>query len=169
MKTIKLFFLLSGLSIFIWNTNVAPQSASAFSPDQPLSNVSLELRAQELHEGLRCLVCQGQSIADSNSELARDLRVLVRERINEGYTDNEVMSYLTDRYGDFILMDPPVKGITYVLWFGPLVALLIGGIAVYILFRRARSKNISSSITPNKPLSEEEKQKLKSLLQDSSE
>jgi len=141
----------------------------AFSPDKPLSNAGLEDRALELHKGLRCLVCQGQSIADSNSELARDLRLLVRERIADGDTDDEINQFMTDRYGDFILMNPPVKATTYILWFGPAVALLIGGLAIYYLFRRSKSKGYSIIKETTDQLSDEEKRKLGQILGDKSD
>ena len=142
------------------------QPASAFSPDEPLEDPALEERAQELNEALRCLVCQGQSIADSNAELARDLRVLVRERLAAGDSNDEVTSYLTDRYGDFILMSPPVKSATYALWFGPAAALVIGGGAVFYLFRRARARGGPSASGTPVPLSEDEQRQLDALLDD---
>mgnify|MGYP001174326735 FL=1 len=161
MIFLMIFF---GLLINIDHINVY-----AFSPDKPLSDPLQEDRALELHEGLRCLVCQGQSIADSNSELARDLRLLVRERIQAGDTDEEINQFMTDRYGDFILMNPPVKGATYILWFGPLGALLIGIIAIYFLFRRSRLKKILTSQEDANFLNDEEKRKLRQILEEKSE
>ena len=139
--------------------------AAAFSPDEPLDDPALEARAQDLNEALRCLVCQGQSIAGSNAELARDLRVLVRERLAAGDSDDQVTAYLTDRYGDYILMNPPVKGATYALWFGPAAALVLGGGAVWFLFRRARARNAAGAGSPA-PLTDDEKRRLDALLGD---
>jgi len=145
-------------------------AAGAFSPDEPLDDPALEARAQTLNKGLRCLVCQGQSIADSNAELARDLRVLVRERLAAGDSDDDVTDYLTDRYGDFILMNPPVKGANYVLWFGPVAALLVGGAAVFFVFRRTRASRSSGagrgSASAQAPLTPDEQRRLDTLLDD---
>lgn len=145
-------------------------AAGAFSPDEPLTDPALEARAQTLNKGLRCLVCQGQSIADSNAELARDLRVLVRERLAAGDSDDDVTDYLTDRYGDFILMNPPVKGANYVLWFGPVAALLVGGTAVFFAFRRTRASRLSGagrgSASAPAPLTPDEQRRLDTLLDD---
>lgn len=144
--------------------------AGAFSPDERLTDPALEARAQILNKGLRCLVCQGQSIADSNAELARDLRVLVRERLAAGDSDDDVTDYLTDRYGDFILMNPPVKGANYVLWFGPVAALLVGGAAVFFAFRRTRASRLSGagrgSASAQAPLTPDEQRRLDTLLDD---
>ncbi|CAI8055276.1 Cytochrome c-type biogenesis protein CcmH [Geodia barretti] len=79
----------------------------AFSPDEPLADPALEVRARALHEELRCLVCQGQSIANSNAALAQDMRAIVRERLAAGESDADVRGFLTDRYGDYVLLDPP--------------------------------------------------------------
>jgi cytochrome c-type biogenesis protein CcmH len=130
--------------------------------DKPLEDPADEARALALHKLLRCLVCQNQSISDSNAELARDLRVLVRQRIGSGDSDEETMAYIVDRYGDWVLLDPPVKSTTYVLWFGPVAIFLLALIGVVLFLRR-------SKIQPAKPaasLSTEEEAKLKSMLAD---
>jgi cytochrome c-type biogenesis protein CcmH len=96
----------------------------------------LEARAREISQNLRCLVCQNQSIDDSNADLARDLRIIVRQRLVAGDSDEDVLQYLVDRYGDYVLLTPPVRGSTYVLWFGPIVILLVAGGALLFAARR---------------------------------
>ncbi|MEK0084960.1 cytochrome c-type biogenesis protein [Benzoatithermus flavus] len=108
------------------------------SPDEMLKDPALEARARALGKELRCLVCQNQSIDDSNADLARDLRRLVRERILAGDSDQQVLDFLTQRYGDFVLLKPPVKPVTWLLWFGPPAVLLLGaGLAVAFFRGRA--------------------------------
>lgn len=111
---------------------------AATHPDEILKDPNLEARARGLSKQLRCLVCQNQSIDDSDAELARDLRRLVREHLLAGKSDQEILDYLTDRYGDFVLLKPPVKASTWGLWFGPLLAFLLaaGGLALYLRSRR---------------------------------
>ncbi len=92
----------------------------------PLASLKQEAQFHHLLKELRCLVCQNQDLADSNAELAKDLRQQVYVLVKEGKSDSEVMQYLTDRYGDFILFKPPVKSITFLLWFGPLLFFLVG-------------------------------------------
>jgi cytochrome c-type biogenesis protein CcmH len=128
--------------------------------DTPLDDPALEARALNLHQEIRCLVCQGQSIADSNAD--HDLRALVRERIAAGDSDRTVLDYLHDRYGDFVLLDPPVKPATYALWFGPPLLLVIGGVAVFLFHKRNRRR---AAVAPT-PLSEAERKALDSLLKE---
>ena len=117
---------------------IFPLAALAVDPDEILKNPDLEKRARIVSKGLRCVVCQNQSIDDSDARLARDLRILVRERIIAGDTNNQVIDYVVSRYGDFVLLRPPVKGSTFVLWFGPLVITLIGLIGLILFFRRQK-------------------------------
>src|SRR3546814_10231566 len=98
----------------------------------------LEQRARDLSAEIRCVVCQNESIDSSNAEIARELRLLVRERLVAGDSDQQVLDYLVARYGDFVLLRPPMKPATYLLWFGPFLILLIGGGAVFIYFRCLR-------------------------------
>ncbi|HEV2678263.1 MAG TPA: cytochrome c-type biogenesis protein [Aliidongia sp.] len=109
--------------------------AFAVNPDERLADPVLEARARTLGKSLRCLVCQNQSIDDSNADLAHDLRVLVRERLTAGDSDPQVLAYLQARYGDYVLLKPPVDPATWVLWFGPGAVLLVGA-GVLILRRR---------------------------------
>lgn len=110
--------------------------ALAVEPDEMLDDPVLEQRARDLSAEIRCVVCQNESIDSSNAEIARELRVLVRERLLAGDTDQQVLDYLVARYGDFVLLRPPVKPSTYLLWFGPFLILLIGAVAVVVYFRR---------------------------------
>lgn len=112
--------------------------AAAVLPDEILDDPALEARARELSLELRCLVCQNQSIDDSNAELARDLRVLVRERLVAGDTNDEALEHIRTRYGDFVLLKPPVQSSTYLLWYGPIGILFAGGLIVFMTMRRRR-------------------------------
>ena len=113
--------------------------AWAVQPGEELADPALEARARNLGREIRCLVCQNQSIDDSEADLARDLRLILRERIAAGDTDAEVKDFLVARYGDFVLLDPPVKPTTWLLWFGPAAILLIalGGAWLYLRRRPA--------------------------------
>lgn len=140
--------------------------ASAFPPDEPLADAALEARAKALHAELRCLVCQGQSIADSNAGLAQDMRAIVRERIAAGASDEEVAGFLVERYGDYVLLDPPVKPETYALWFGPAAVFVLGAGIVLALLRRARTAAGAAGEARPEPLSAEERRRLDALLDD---
>jgi cytochrome c-type biogenesis protein CcmH len=106
----------------------------------PLADPVLEARAKALQRELRCVVCQGQSIDESNAPLAADMRRLIREQIQDGKSDEQVKDFLVARYGVFVLMNPPVSSDTYFLWFGPLLLLLLGGAAVAAIVLRARRR-----------------------------
>ena len=108
---------------------------AAVTPDEQLSNPAQEARAQALSRTLRCVVCQNQSIDDSNAPLAHDLRVILRERIAAGDSDDQAVAYLVQRYGDFVRLNPPLRGDTLALWFGPLAVLLLGGAGVALYLR----------------------------------
>ena len=142
---------------------LAAGPGSAFSPDEPLGDPALEDRARALHEELRCMVCQGQSIADSDAALAQDMRAIVRERIAAGESDDAVRGFLTARYGDYVLLDPPVKPETYVLWFGPAAVFVAGGAIAFALLRRSRA---AARRAETAPLSAEERRRLDALLDD---
>ena len=138
---------------------LAPLAQAATSPDEVLADPALEQRARALSRQLRCLVCQNQSIDDSDADLAHDLRQLVRERLAAGDSDAEIIAFLTARYGDFVLLKPPVEPATWGLWFGPLALLLIagGGIVVYLRRRPAQE-------TASPPLSPAERARLDALM-----
>ena len=147
--------LLLALSLFA-------SPAAAVLPDEILDDPALESRARELSLELRCLVCQNQSIDDSNAELARDLRLLVRERLIAGDTNEEAMAYIRARYGDFVLLRPPVQRSTYLLWFGP-IGIVIAGVAIVMVTSRRRRKNAGAA-TPTSPLSSTERTRLDAAL-----
>lgn len=141
-------------------TGLSLGEAGAVNPDEVLEDPVLEGRARDISHILRCLVCQNQSIDDSNADLARDLRIIVRERLVAGDSDDEVIQYIVDRYGDYVLLEPPVKGVNYVLWYGPAILLALGGAGLLIAARRRRK------IVPEEGLSEDEKRRLAQLLDD---
>ena len=114
--------------------------AIAFENDAPLDDPVLESRARDLARQIRCLVCQNQSIFDSDADLAKDLRQVVRERIILGESDLAVTDYLVARYGDFVLLKPPIKPKTYLLWFGPALIMLFAGIGVVRFLKRTGTK-----------------------------
>jgi cytochrome c-type biogenesis protein CcmH len=112
--------------------------ARAVEPDEMLANPVLEARARAIGKELRCLVCQNESIDDSNATLAHDLRVILRERLVAGDTDKQAIQYIVDRYGQFVLLKPPVEPATYALWFGPACLLLLAGVGTMFYLRRHR-------------------------------
>ena len=113
----------------------------AFNPEEKLNNDEYESRARIISKNIRCLVCQNQTIDDSNAELAQDIRKLIRNQILEGKTDREVQEFLVSRYGDFILMNPPMKLETALLWLAPLILISMGILIVFFSFRN-NSKNL---------------------------
>jgi cytochrome c-type biogenesis protein CcmH len=130
----------------------------AVEPNEMLADPALEARAREISRGLRCVVCQNESIDESNADLAHDLRVLVRERLVAGDTDAQVVQYIVDRYGDFVLLRPPVKRQTYILWASPVILLLVAGAIILSYLRRHRR-----SAAPS-PLTAEEQARVDALL-----
>lgn len=122
--------------------------ALAVNPDEILSDPVLEERARNLSAQLRCMVCQNQSIDDSNAELARDLRVLVRERLTDGDTDEQVIDYVVSRYGEFVLLKPRVSARTLILWAAPVVLLLIGGLVLVLMARGRLQARAPAALTP---------------------
>ncbi len=114
--------------------------ALALGTDTPLPDPAQEARARALFHQVRCVVCQSEAIADSPAEVARDMRGEIRKRIESGESDEVVLDYLVSRYGDFILMRPPVKAGTALLWAGPLIMLSLAGIAAAAYFRRGRGR-----------------------------
>jgi len=143
---------------------MAAPPAAAVNPQEMLSDPLLELRAREISKGLRCVVCQNQSIDDSDATLARDLRVLVRERLSAGDSDTEVVDYVVSRYGDFVLLKPPFKLATAVLWAGPALFVLLALLAYFAFFRRQRRAPEAPAAAAPPPLSDDERRKLDSLL-----
>ena len=150
------FRFLPGLAAALFLSLAAP--AFAVQPDEVLKDPAMEARAREISKELRCLVCQNQSIDDSNAELARDLRVLVRERLAAGDTDAAVLTFVEARYGEFVLLRPRLRWHTLLLWLTPL--LLLAG-AAFAILRHARRR---LSPTGAAPLSPAEQQRLDELL-----
>jgi len=138
----------------------AATAAVAVEPDERLADPALEARARALSSELRCLVCQNQSIDDSSADLAHDLRVLIRERLTAGDSDAQVLQFMVRRYGDFILLRPPVKPDTYLLWFGPFAVLALGALGAAVYLRRSRRAPPQAPA----PLSADERRRLDKLL-----
>ncbi len=134
--------------------------AVAVQPDEMLANPQLEARARELSRELRCMVCQNQSIDDSDAPLARDLRILVRERLKAGDSDRQVLDFLVARYGEFVLLKPRLTWHTLVLWVAPAGLLLAGILAMALAFRRRAQNAAPAALRP------EEEQRLRELTGD---
>lgn len=137
--------------------------ALAIQPDEVLEDPVLEARARTLSKDIRCLVCQNQSIDDSNADLARDLRLVVRERLVAGDSDDAVKAFLVERYGSYVLLTPPFTAGTVLLWTGPFLLALVGGLSILLWYRRQ-----SRVVTENTPvqLSKKEQDRLAALLSD---
>ena len=146
--------ILTLLLIVAWS-----MPAAALEPDERLDEPVLEARARALSAELRCVVCQNQSIDDSAAPLARDLRLLVRERLVAGDSNDEVLEYVTARYGDFVLLRPPVQPNTYALWFGPAVVLAVAAAVVAVMAARRRRGRMAPD-----PLTEDERRRVDALL-----
>jgi len=134
-------------------------AAYAVQPDEIMSDPAKEARARELSRELRCMVCQNQSIDDSDAPLARDLRLLVRERIGAGDSDSQVIDFLVARYGEFVLLKPRLNSHTLLLWLLPPLALLGGGVALWM-----NSRKRAKSSSPEDRLSAEEKARLDEMI-----
>lgn len=148
--------LLVTLTLFILGFLSAVQAQVA----KPIEDPAIEARMKHLTKELRCLVCQNETLADSQAPLAEDLRREIREQIKAGKTDQEILAYATQRYGDFVLYNPPVKATTYLLWFGPFV-LLVGGTALLYRYLKRRRELIEVQ-----PLTVEERQRAEKLLKE---
>ncbi len=138
---------------------LAPLSpAHAVQPSEVLADTALEERARDLSKGLRCLVCRNQSIDDSDADLARDLRVVVRERLVAGDTDDQVLDYVVDRYGEYVLLKPRLTPVSAALWFGGPLLLLIGTVVAWRQVTRRDAAPV-----PVAPLSDAERARLRAL------
>ena len=140
------------LALLLW---AAP--ALAVQPDEVLKDPALERRARDISAGLRCLVCQNQSIDDSDAPLAKDLRVLVRERVQAGDTDGDVRTYVVQRYGEFVLLQPVFGLHTLLLWLTPILVFALGGLGIYSAVRRRRAAGPA-------PLDERERAEVERIL-----
>jgi len=146
-------------------TLLSPAAAWAVQPDEVLADPALETRARALSKELRCLVCQNQSIDDSAAPLARDLRVLVRERLTGGDNDQQVLDFLVARYGEFVLLKPRFAWHNALLWFGP-PGVLIGGAVVLLVTARRRNRSGTAPAGPEaKALTAAEEARLAALMQ----
>ncbi|HYX30125.1 MAG TPA: cytochrome c-type biogenesis protein [Pyrinomonadaceae bacterium] len=133
--------------------------ATVFAKDaQPNEDPQIAQRMKTLTEQLRCLVCQNETLADSRADLAEDLRKQIREQIKAGKSDQEIIAYLTDRYGDFVLYKPPVKKTTYLLWFGPFLFLFVGTGVLFLFLKRRRE------MIEEHPLTIEERKRAEEML-----
>lgn len=130
--------------------------AFAIAPDEVMKDPKLEARARSIGKELRCLVCQNESIDESDAPLARDLRLLVRQRLEQGDSNEQVKQFVVARYGTYVLLKPPFEPATYLLWFGPLILFAAGGLAVWAYYRRPKP-------APAAPLSDEERARLQAL------
>lgn len=139
----------------------SPLPVLAVQPDEVLADPALEARARDLSAGLRCMVCQNQSIDDSDAPLARDLRLVVRERLVAGDSDGEVLDYLVARYGQFVLLRPRLEAGTLLLWGAPVLLLVAGGASVLLAARRRRSEAPAAE-----PLTREEEEALARALRE---
>ena len=140
---------------------LVPNLSLALGIDPPLADPKLEARSVELHKQLRCLVCQNQSIHDSNAGLARDLREVVRERVVAGDSDQEVIDYVVDRYGDWVLLNPPFNLSTAALWGAPFALILVGGLSVALFLRRTSRRTVTAAT----PLTDAERARLDRVLE----
>ena len=130
-KTFIIFFFIFLIQFFSSNSYTV-------EPNEILENQKQEFRARNISKNIRCMVCQNQSIDDSNSPLAKDLRILIRNKIKDGKKDEEIYKFLTDRYGDFILLKPPFKLNTLALWLLPFVFVLIGIFIVFFHYKKSK-------------------------------
>lgn len=138
---------------------LAATPAWAVQPDEVLPDPALEARARALSSGLRCLVCRNETIDESDASLARDLRLLLRERLTAGDTDVEAVAFIVDRYGEYVLLNPTADGVNLILWFaGP--AMLLAGVGVAALYLRRR--RLGASVEA--PLSDEEARRIDEIL-----
>ena len=130
--------------VVICLTQFFSKNCFAVEPDEILQDQKLELRARDISKNIRCMICQNQSIDESNAPLARDLRILIRNKIKEGNNNEEIYIFLTDRYGDFILLKPPLKLSTLALWFLPFIFFIVGVCIVF--WHNKKSKKILKDI-----------------------
>lgn len=132
---------------FLWAIVLVLAGVINAKEAQPNEDPKIEQRMKGLTEQLRCLVCQNETLADSRADLAEDLRRQIREQIKAGKSDQEILAFLTDRYGDFVLYNPPVKKTTYLLWFGPFILLIAGMTVLYRYLKRRRELISDQSLT----------------------
>ncbi len=149
--------------VFALAVMAGPSAAYAVQPDEIMADPAKEARARDLSRELRCMVCQNQSIDDSEAPLARDLRLLVRERIAAGDSDAQVLDFLVARYGEFVLLKPRLEPHTFLLWLLPPLALAGGGVALWMHNRR-RTKSATAEDQSSRQLTAEEEARLEQLI-----
>jgi cytochrome c-type biogenesis protein CcmH len=154
----KTFFIFIALSLMTFYSS----PTFAVEPSEVLADTALEARARDISKGFRCVVCQNQSIDDSNAGLARDMRLLVRERLVAGDTNTEVTDYMVSRYGSYVLLKPPLNKSTYALWYGPLLIVSLGFLILLVFFHRRPN----SSVITKEGLNDEEQRRIEALLED---
>jgi cytochrome c-type biogenesis protein CcmH len=152
--------MLARVVVVICSLFLTQLAARAVQPDEVMTDTRLEARARALSAELRCMVCQNESIDESNADLARDLRLLIRDRLKAGDSDDQIRAFLVSRYGDFILLKPPFKVETWLLWSAPFLILLAGGYV--ILAARRRQQSLAAA----NPLSESEQARVDAMLGD---
>ena len=129
----KIIYIIILVNVFVQCISI---NTYAVDPEEFLQDPQLELRARTISKNIRCMICQNQSIDESASPLAKDLRILVRNKLTEGLTDKEIYKFLTDRYGDFILLKPPLIKNTYALWYFPFIIFILGIIVFYWYYKK---------------------------------
>ncbi|MFC6686342.1 cytochrome c-type biogenesis protein [Jhaorihella thermophila] len=147
--------------VLIVALGLLPMLARAVEPDEILDDPKLEARARAISANVRCVVCQNEPINTSNAGIARDLRILIRERLKAGDTDQEVLDFLVARYGDFVLFKPPFKPETWALWLAPFVIFAAGGAGIFVMLRRTGQRDTAG---PEK-LNPAEEEKLARIMQ----
>jgi len=135
MKIIKFFIIIISICVVQFFSN----TSYTVEPEEILKNKKQEFRARNISKNIRCMICQNQSIDESNAPIAKDLRILIRNKIKEGNKDEEIYKFLTDRYGDFVLLKPPLKLSTLALWFLPLIFFIVGGFIVFYYNKKSKS------------------------------
>ena len=138
---VTFFLLLFHNKLFLYNHDILQltfYNCYAVEPEEVLSNSKQELRARNISKNIRCMICQNQSIDDSSAPIAKDLRVLIRNKIKDGNNDEEIYRFLADRYGDFILLNPPFKFNTIALWFLPLIFFITGLFVIFLHNKKSK-------------------------------
>ena len=144
--------------VFLISLVICFASVALAKEAKPAEDPQIEQRMRALTEQLRCLVCQNETLADSRADLAEDLRKEIREQMKAGKSDQEIIAFLTQRYGDFVLYKPPVKSTTYLLWFGPFVLLFAGTGVLYLYLKKRRE------LIDDQPLTADERTRAEEIL-----
>src|SRR6266498_4056632 len=146
------------IHLIVFGLLISFAGAAIAKEAQPNEDPQIAARMKNLTEQLRCLVCQNETLADSRADLAEDLRKEIREQMKQGKSDQEIIAFLTQRYGDFVLYNPPVKATTYLLWFGPFVLLILGTVVLFRFLKRRRE------MIQEQPLTADERKRAEEIL-----